>query len=257
MKNFILISICLTFILIACQDVNGLEQEKGSGSQCPQLTNTEAENLLKEAIPDVQILEINQSPVKGLWEVALQSKGKKGLYYIDCSKKLLVAGAIIEIATKENLTRAKLATLNKVDVSKIPLEDALLMGDANAKTRVIVFTDPDCPYCAKIHYEMKKVIEKRKDIAFLIKMFPLKMHPDAYDKSKTIVCEKSLELLEDAFAKKTIPEPTCDTKAVDETIALVGTLGISGTPALVLPNGIINSGYRDADALIALIDKES
>jgi len=257
MKNFILISIFLTFILIACKDVNGLEQEKGNGSQCPQLTSAEAEGLLKEAIPDVQILEINPSPVKGLWEVALQSKGKKGLYYIDCSKKLLVAGAIIDIATKENLTRERLASFNKVDVSKIPLEDALLMGDANAKTRVIVFTDPDCPYCAKLHDELKKVIEKRKDISFLIKMFPLKMHPDAYAKSKTIVCEKSLALLDDAFAKKTIPEPSCDTKAVDETIALAETLGISGTPALILPDGVVNSGYRDADALIALIDKES
>ena len=52
---------------------------------------------------------------------------------------------------------------------------------------------------------MKKVIEKRKDIAFFIKMYPLPMHKGAYEKSKTIVCEKSLALLEDAFAKKTLP----------------------------------------------------
>jgi thiol:disulfide interchange protein DsbC len=257
MKNFILLPICLTFILIACQDVNGIEQGKDSDSQCPQLTTAEAENLLKEAIPDIEILEINPSPVVGMWEVALQSRGKKGLYYIDCSRKLLVAGSIIDIATKENLTRKRVAELNKIDVSKIPLEDALLMGDANAKKRVIVFTDPDCPYCAKLHNELKKVIEKRKDIAFYIKMFPLKMHPDAYGKSQTIVCEKSLDLLDDAFAKKSIPEPSCDTNVVDETIELAGTLGITGTPALILPSGIINSGYRDADALIALIDQES
>ena len=33
MKNFILLPICLTFILIACQDVNGLEQGKENASQ--------------------------------------------------------------------------------------------------------------------------------------------------------------------------------------------------------------------------------
>ena len=48
---------------------------------------------------------------------------------------------------------------------------------------------------------MKKVVRERKDIAFYIKMFPLKIHPGAYDKAKTIVCEKSLKLLEDAYQK--------------------------------------------------------
>ena len=102
---------------------------------------------------------------------------------------------------------------------------------------------------------MKKVIEKRKDIAFFIKLFPLPMHKGAYEKSKTIVCEKSLALLEDAFAKKTIPAAKCETSALDENIKLAEKLGIRGTPAIILPNGIIIPGSKDADSLIALIDK--
>ena len=102
---------------------------------------------------------------------------------------------------------------------------------------------------------MKKVIEKRKDIAFFIKMYPLPMHKGAYEKSKTIVCEKSLALLEDALAKKTLPAPKCETSALDENIKLAEKLGIRGTPALVLPNGLVIPGYKDADSLIALIDK--
>jgi len=102
---------------------------------------------------------------------------------------------------------------------------------------------------------MKKVIEKRKDIAFYLKLYPLPMHKDAYAKAKAIVCEKSMKLLEDAFAKKELPKPSCETSAIDENIKLAAKLGISGTPALVLPNGVVSSGYRDADALIDLIDK--
>ncbi len=67
---------------------------------------------------------------------------------------------------------------------------------------------------------MKKIVEERKDIAFYIKMFPLKSHPAAYDKAKAIVCEKSLALLEDAHAKKPIPKPACETSVVDESIKL-------------------------------------
>jgi thiol:disulfide interchange protein DsbC len=104
---------------------------------------------------------------------------------------------------------------------------------------------------------MKKVIDKRKDIAFFIKMYPLPMHKGAYEKAKAIVCEKSLALLEDALAKKPVPSPKCTTSAIDENLKLVEKLGIRGTPALVLPNGNIIPGYKDADSIISLIDKSS
>lgn len=102
---------------------------------------------------------------------------------------------------------------------------------------------------------MKKVIEERKDIAFYIKMFPLKIHPGAYEKAKAIVCEKNLTLLEDAFEKKQLPKPKCETSAVDENIKLAEKLGISGTPALILPDGRIIPGYKDAKTLIELLEK--
>jgi len=100
---------------------------------------------------------------------------------------------------------------------------------------------------------MKKIIDERKDITFRLKMFPLTNHPGAYEKSKSILCEKSLALLEDAFEKKPIPKPKCETSAVDETIKLGEKLGITSVPALVLPDGRIVPGYKDAKTLIQLI----
>lgn len=102
---------------------------------------------------------------------------------------------------------------------------------------------------------MKKVIAERNDIAFYMKLYPLPMHKDAYGKSKTIVCEKSLELLEDAYNQKPVPPATCETTAVDETIQLARKLGINGTPAMVLPNGVLVSGYKDAATIKDMVDK--
>ena len=102
---------------------------------------------------------------------------------------------------------------------------------------------------------MKKVIKERKDIVFFIKMFPLKIHPKAYDKAKAITCKKSLTLLEDAFDKKQLPAPECKTTIVDETLKLAERLGISGAPTLIMPDGRVITGYRDANALKELIDK--
>jgi thiol:disulfide interchange protein DsbC len=100
---------------------------------------------------------------------------------------------------------------------------------------------------------MKKVIEKRKDIAFYIKMFPLPMHTGAHEKAAAIVCEKSLALLDDAFEKKQLPKPKCETTVIDENLKLAEKLGISGAPTLILPDGRVISGYREADALISLV----
>jgi thiol:disulfide interchange protein DsbC len=101
---------------------------------------------------------------------------------------------------------------------------------------------------------MKKIIEERKDVAFHIKMFPLvKIHPGAYEKAKAILCEKSLTLLEDAYEKKPLPKPSCETTVVDENIRLAEKLGISSLPTLVFPNGKVISGYQDAKTLINII----
>jgi thiol:disulfide interchange protein DsbC len=100
---------------------------------------------------------------------------------------------------------------------------------------------------------MKTVIKERKDIAFYIKLYPLPMHKEAYEKSKAIVCEKSLALLEDAFNKKELPKAKCETTVIDDNIKLAKKLGIDGTPALVLPDGRVVPGYKDAKALIELI----
>jgi thiol:disulfide interchange protein DsbC len=101
---------------------------------------------------------------------------------------------------------------------------------------------------------MKKVTAQRIDIAFYIKLFPLKGHPDAYWKSKSIVCTRSLPYLEDNFDKKQIPKTDCDTQEIDKNIRLAETLGITGTPTMILPDGSVVSGTIEADRLITLID---
>ncbi|RPJ02561.1 MAG: hypothetical protein EHM36_12320 [Deltaproteobacteria bacterium] len=100
---------------------------------------------------------------------------------------------------------------------------------------------------------MKKIIDERKEIAFYFKMYPLKSHPGAYEKAKTIVCEKSLPFLEDAYEKKPIPKPACETNAVDESMKLAERLGLSSVPTSILPDGKVVPGFKDAKTLLTLI----
>ena len=215
--------------------------------------------LIKMKRPDAKILSIRMSPVYGLYEIVIDNKGQYELFYLDLSKAYLIPGPIIELNTGINKSVEKLTELEKkrrIDLSRIPLEDALILGEKDATTRIIVFTDPDCQFCGKLHAELKKVEEKRKDIAFYIKLLPLQIHPDAYWKSKSILCNKSLKFLEDNFEKKPIPkpDPNCQTKEVDENINLAKEFGINGTPTTIFPDGSTHAGFLEADRLIEMVD---
>jgi thiol:disulfide interchange protein DsbC len=225
-------------------------------SKCHTLRKAEAEALLKAAIPNVRILEIRTAPVKSMWEIDVESNGKRGLVYLDFSKKYLFSGALIDVRDMKNVTRQRFTEINRVDVSNIPLKDALVLGRRNARKKVIVFTDPDCPFCGRLHEQMKEVVAERKDIAFFIKMFPLPMHKDAYEKAKAIVCEKSLRLLEDSYRHKPLPKAKCRTSAVDDSVAAGKKIGVNATPTLIMPDGRMITGASDAKALIADIDRK-
>ena len=136
-----------TFLFIGCLiSANGslaFETRGQDCSKCHKLSNVEARDLLKDVIPNLKVLEVSLSPAKGFWEVYLESGGRKGLIYVDFPKKHFLSGNLISIAGKKNLTQERLSELNKVDVSQIPLEDALVMGDLKARIRIIAFDDPD------------------------------------------------------------------------------------------------------------------
>jgi thiol:disulfide interchange protein DsbC len=103
---------------------------------------------------------------------------------------------------------------------------------------------------------MKKIVKERKDIVFYIKLYPLPMHKEAHAKAKAIVCEKSMSLLEDAFERKTLPAPKCETTVIDDNVKLAQKLGITGTPAIIMPDGRLIPGYLEADALIKQIENK-
>jgi len=224
----------------------------GVCSDCHHLERDEAKKLMGGFGDDIGRIELAEIP--GLWLVEVEKQGKVFPVFIDFSKEYLITGDVVRLEDRENVTRKAYFERNPVDIKRIPLQDALLLGKASAKTKVIVFTDPECPYCKKLHEELAKVVAQRPDIAFLIKLFPLKMHPNAYPKSKSIVCSKSLQMLEDSYAGKQVPILPCEAPEVDDTIRLAGELGITSTPTLVLPDGRLKPGFRTAEAIITLLD---
>lgn len=258
MKKFLLIGILVLLGLPArVFAFGGCEEDC---MKCHSMNTQDVQQILtKLGASEAKPLDIKLSPVKGLWEVIVEDRGTKGVMYIGFSKRHVVAGPVFDVDTGTNKTQETFEKVNRemaryVDYAKIPLEKSLIIGDIGAQYKVAVFTDPDCPYCAKFHDELKKAVEERKDIAFYLKLFPLPMHPDAFWKSQSILCKNSVQWLEDNFTKKEIPKPDCDNKQdIEANIRLAAELGITGTPTLILPDGMVVIGGKDAKGIIDLV----
>lgn len=252
MKFSLFLAIALTPLVLIASSPSHAFMKEGCGSKCADchvLTREDAATLLSGAVDNV--LNVEPSIVGGLWVVDIVKGGQKWPVYVDFSKKYLISGQVIRIATKENVTEMRFQRLNTVDVSAIPLENAVVIGDPGAKRRIIAFSDPDCHFCAKLHGEARKVVAADPDVAFYVKLYSRNGNPRTIQKIRSILCGKrdAPKLLDDAFAGKPLPEPACPTSAAEETAQFARRLRLRGTPTMILPDGRMINGYRDADTI--------
>lgn len=224
----------------------------GDCTECHKLSKEEAGKRLGKIADNV--VDVAPGPFPGVWEVDVAQNGKTFPLYLDYSLKYLFNGQFIRLSDMANLTSLRYQDLNRVDVASIPVRDAIRIGSKAAKKTVIVLSDPTCPYCVKLHGEIRKAAAKDPDVAFLVMPYPRNRNDKAtYQKCLAVVCSKSEKMLDDAFTGKELPAPSCKTDAVNETIRLAERLKIEGTPTMILPDGRMISGYMEAEALLALL----
>ena len=220
-------------------------------AECHTLEQAEAERLLGGLVD--RVLAVRTGTVPGFYELDLEKGGRKLPVYLHYSKRYLVTGDVMDLQTQESLTKERFVDLNRVDVASIPLDDAVVIGDPKAAVKIVVFDDPECPYCQKVHPEMKKVVAQRPDVAFWIKMLPLKIHPNARKKAEAIICAKSAQMLEDSLAGKELPEPSCETDQIVKNEREATRVGVRSTPTLIMPDGRVLPGYKPADKILELL----
>ena len=94
----------------------------------------------------------------------------------------------------------------------------LIAGNKNAKDKIVIFSDPLCPFCRDYVPDVIKYVKKNSDnIALYYYNFPLQIHPAATPLSKLIEIAKH-KGVKDAELKayETNWEPYFDEKTTDE-----------------------------------------
>ncbi len=215
-----------------------------------RLTEMDVAELLRDI--EGEVVAVEPSELSEFYQVALKIQGRIIPVYLHSSGKYLFSGNIIDIQNRRNLTEEHFRALNPVETAQIPVDEGLSLGKPDAAQQLFVFTDPNCPFCGKLHQVLIEAVEADPSLAFHIKLTPLKKH--SYDIAKTIICNQSLEQLDQAFSGQALTITTCDSDRIEDNLALAEKLGIRGTPTLILPNGRVAPGYRPLKELLELID---
>ena len=245
------------FLMLAASGAYAMTQEGCGGdcAGCHSITVPEA-NRLFSGIAEVK--SVRQAAVRGLFELVAVQNGHEAVVYLDYGKKNLIPGPIFDLSSRKPITEPppQAQRISSVQIDLVPVDNSIVMGNPRGKRKLFVFTDPDCPFCRKLHPELQKLAAAEPDLAIYVKMYPLKMHPNAFDKSRSILGSGSRELLDRAFSGEPVPSAgdRAPAKPVEETMRYAESIGISSTPTLIFPDGRIMPGYRESGELQKLID---
>jgi len=136
--------------------------------------NLDIEILFAKAYPTIQYKSITKTDIDGLFEVAA---GSNILYYYP--KKNYIFFGEIWNGKGKSLTAERRKELLAVTLEDLPLEEALKIGEG--ENRVIVVTDPDCPFCRKL----SSFLSEREDVTSYVYFFPLNFIEACSDCTKT------------------------------------------------------------------------
>ena len=61
---------------------------------------------------------------------------------------------LVDTKTRTNLTEARLDKINAIDVSALPVKDAIVVKQGNGSRKLVVFADPNCGYCKRFERDL-------------------------------------------------------------------------------------------------------
>ena len=212
--------------------------------------DTITEKLAGVVPENMQIQSIAESEMQGVYLVDL---GTQTLFAYENGEHLLVGEAFDTTRQVSLLSEYKAGKMSKslgaLDESKM-----IIMGPKDGERYITVFTDIDCGYCRKLHFEtIPKLVEAGIKIRYLL--WPRAgLNSESYDKAVSAYCsDDQVQALTDAKAGKDIDDIECDNPIAEHfQIGIDG--GVRGTPNIVLDNGTVIPGYVPAERILGQMD---
>lgn len=203
----------------------------------------EVRQKLEATFVDIAIDEIRPTPFPGLLEVRIGNE----LVYVNPDVDFLMQGSLIDVEQRIDLTSQRKEDLNKIDFSQLPLDKAIKTVKGDGSRQMVVFEDPNCIYCKKLHVELKDM----DNVTVYSMMYPI-LSPDSTVKAESIWCAEDAgkTLSEWMLAGKEPATRTCD-HPIKDILTAGMSMDIRGTPAIIFEDGSRVSGWLPKDQLEA------
>jgi thiol:disulfide interchange protein DsbC len=207
---------------------------------------TRLKERIARALPGFSDSTLRPGPVKGLYEVSVGAN----IMYISEDGRYLMFGDVIDIDSKQNLSKAARGKLILAEIAKVKESDMVVIAPKKTKRTLTVFTDVDCPYCAKLHQEVPALTAAGVKVRYLF--YPRAgIGSPTYNKSVAVWCAKDrVAAIGIAKSGGTIEMKKCD-NPVTEHYKLGQRVGVRGTPMIVVDDGTVIGGYAPAAQLLA------
>lgn len=200
---------------------------------------------VEAAMPGITFDEFKPSAVPGLYEAVVGTR----VVYFTADGAYMLNGDMVDLKTRKNLSETRRAGLFTKLLDQVGEANMIVMGPAKAKRTITVFTDVDCPYCAKLHLEVPELTKNGVKVRYLL--FPRGgLGTNTYNRSVAVWCAADrVKAVGIAKAGGQIDMKTCD-NPVAKHYQLGKDLGIEGTPTIFVDDGQIMPGYVPAANLL-------
>lgn len=221
-------------------------------ASCAQAGEDEIRKSFADSMPEIKLGTITKLPYGDFYQVVVNGFN---IVYTDGKGEVAIAGTMLQLKGKINLTQMEKEKITVVDVSKLPLDKAIVRVKGNGKRKLYLFSDPECPYCQGLEKELESVT----DVTIYTFLLPLsEIHPGAMRKSQLIWCSKDrAKAWNDMLLHQKEPEgsnTTCETP-IKEIADLAATLWINGTPGIIFPSGKLLFGNQAHETVNKLLDE--
>ncbi len=203
----------------------------------------------EEAFEGIEVNEVRPTPFPELYEVRLGTE----LLYTNEALDFVLQGALVDVSTLTDLTAQRVEELNRVDFAQLPLDDAVKQVKGDGSRQLVVFEDPNCVYCKRLH----ETFAELDDLTVYSLMFPI-LAPDSRTIAEHVWCaDDAAQAWSDWMLKEERPaEVSCD-NPIDDLLQVGLDLGVQGTPAIFFEDGSRVNGWLPADKLEAKLQSVS
>lgn len=197
--------------------------------------------------------DISESPVDGWYTI---HKGSV-IAYVSADGRYLLQGDLIDLNLQINLSEARRNETRRELMASVSDDQVIAFTPDNVQHSVSIFTDVECTYCRRLHNQIDEYLAQGIEVRYFL--YPRNGPASrSWNTSEDVWCADDRQTaLTNAKLDRSVSASSCDASMVQRHYLLGRDVGLTGTPAIVLDDGTLISGYVPPDRLKAQLEQSN